>query len=227
MDRKLGGIAIFVALVLGCGQQDKPAESPVVSQPIDETPHRLSVARDANENPERRIGFAQAIVRESKDAAAIEEAKLIIAEIEKQGKWAYSSSLDPMTKKESKSATLTSSNTLNFDRPYDGEQRGTLAIRRHPKEGLDILVFIEKGQITCRSYSGCEVGLVFDDDQPVFAKAWPPRDHATTAFFLANPKRFEARIAKAEKMLVQFDTFRQGSPILEFDVKGFDPAKLK
>jgi hypothetical protein len=66
-------------------------------------------------------------------------------------KWSYATSVDPMTGRDSASASIDSENTVSFDFPYQGAQRATLTIRNHPSHGRDVFLSIERGQFPCPS----------------------------------------------------------------------------
>jgi hypothetical protein len=77
--------------------------------------------------------------------------------------WNYSSVEDEMGRKVS-TAIVTSSNTFSFGFPYAGEQHATLVLR---KRGSDnVMLQIEKGQLTCGDYVNRGVNVRFDDRQP-------------------------------------------------------------
>lgn len=129
--------------------------------------------------------------------------------------WEYKSDSDKMTGKKSVEAQVTSDNQLSFGFPYTGQNYGFLTIRQHPQYGLDVLVSITKGQMLCSTYD-CTVTVKFDDGKPVTYSGSGPADHSSTTIFLNNTSRFIAGAKKAKKILVQFNAFRNGSPVLEF-----------
>lgn len=136
--------------------------------------------------------------------------------------WRYSSFEDNMTGKKTYRASLDSSNTLHFSFPYEGAQNATLLLRTHPRYGKDVMLSIEKGQFLCNMYDGCSLLIRFDDSPPVTFNASEPADHDSTVLFIENYSGFVGKMMKAKKVRIQANYFREGSPILEFDVSNFD-----
>ncbi|MEX1258368.1 MAG: hypothetical protein WEG36_12185 [Gemmatimonadota bacterium] len=157
--------------------------------------------------------------REAAAAQAEEEAR----EAERlAAKWSYSVSQDPMTSRETRTATISSENTVNFAFPYQGEQRGTLTLRDHPTFGRDIIFRIERGQLLCTSYSGCRVRIRFDEGAAQSWEAVGPSDNSSESLFMRNYDGFLPRLREADVVLVQAEAYQEGSPIFEFRVGGFD-----
>lgn len=138
------------------------------------------------------------------------------------GSWEYDSSVDKMTGKDSKSASVRSDNSLRLAFPYSGENRGLLVVRSHPKYGTDVIVQIDKGQLMCRSYEPCAVMVKFDNAKPVRFSGYPPADHDSAVTFLEPTSKFIAQAAKAKKILVQLTLYQGGDQVLEFST----PAAL-
>jgi hypothetical protein len=140
-------------------------------------------------------------------------------------KWTYSSSTDPMASRPSRTATISSENTVNFSFPYEGEQHATLMLRNHPSYGRDVILYIREGQIMCSSYSECSVRVRFDDGP---AERWTgvgPADASSTAVFIRNYARFVQRMRNASVVRIEIPVYHQGSPTFEFRVGGFDNAR--
>jgi hypothetical protein len=53
-------------------------------------------------------------------------------------KWSYYSTTDPMASRPSRTASIQSENTVNFDFPYQGPQHAILTLRNHPSYGRDV-----------------------------------------------------------------------------------------
>ncbi|AVQ80897.1 MULTISPECIES: hypothetical protein [unclassified Variovorax] len=129
--------------------------------------------------------------------------------------WNYDSSTDKMTGKKSASAQTVSDNSLSFGFPYQGVNRGNLIVRQHPQYGLDVLITIDKGQMLCSSYD-CKVSIKFDDAPPVKFSGSGPADHSSQTIFIEGAAKFIASAKKAKKILVQFNAYQNGAPVLEF-----------
>jgi hypothetical protein len=129
--------------------------------------------------------------------------------------WNYETSVDKMTDKKSVFARTTSDNSLSFEFPYQGPNRGYLIVRQHPQYGLDVLIKIDKGQMLCSSYD-CKVSIKFDDGPPVRFNGTGPADSSSETIFIQGAAKFIASAKKAKKILVQFNAYHNGSPVLEF-----------
>ena len=151
------------------------------------------------------------------EEAAAEAESLRLAE-----KWSYGSSEDPMTSKVTKSASIESENTVDFDFPYSGPQHGTLTLRDHPSYGRDVILSIEKGQFLCPSYTDCQIRVRFDEANPERWSAIGPSDNSTTHLFLRSSSRFLQRLRKAKVVRIQASVYQEGEPMFEFQVGGFN-----
>jgi hypothetical protein len=131
--------------------------------------------------------------------------------------WDYKTTEDKMTGKTTSMARLSSNNSLSLSAPYSGLNYGYLTIRKHPQYGLDVIVSISKGQILCRSYSGCSVKVKFGNDQPMTFSATGPADHSSTTIFLNNSQKFIDQAKKTTHIKVQLMIYHAGDEVLEFD----------
>lgn len=154
------------------------------------------------------------------------EAKTIVSEPKEVGsQWTYRSENDSMTKGKINDAIVRSSNTVNFEFPYSGEQHATLSWRTHPRYGKDVIFRIEKGQILCKSYQDCTILVRFDDGAPEKFSAVGPADNSSESAFFRNYGRLFDKMKKAKKIRVSANIYKQGEPIFEFDVSGFEQTK--
>lgn len=135
--------------------------------------------------------------------------------------WSYSASEEKMTGGVIKTASVSSSNTVEFDFPYTGAQHGRLILRTSPRHGKDVIFRIERGQLLCTSYDGCSVQVRFDDDKPVRYSATGPADGSSEVLFIDNYSGFLNRLKKAKRVRLSASIYQQGAPIFEFDVSGF------
>lgn len=135
--------------------------------------------------------------------------------------WEFRSDTDEMTSKTARYASVQSSNTFALGFPYEGEQRASLTVRRHPRMGLDILLQIERGQFNC-GVSGTSFPVRFDSRQP---REWginePADSGNTTTVFFADADALLERIRDARKMRVEASIYGHGNVVMEFDVHGF------
>lgn len=139
--------------------------------------------------------------------------------------WSYSHEADPMSKGMTHSASVTSSNTVDFKFPYNGSQHATLTFRNDPRYGKDVIFSIEKGQILCRSYEDCTVDVRFDGDDVSQYSAIGAADNSTETIFIKNYKRFIEKVKKSKKVRISVNVYQEGSPVFTFDVSNFDVSK--
>jgi len=139
--------------------------------------------------------------------------------------WSYSQDADAMSKGTTYHAWVLSSNTVNFDFPYSGEQHARLNLRVDPRHGKDVIFSIEKGQILCHSYEDCTVLVRFDDGKASNYTAVGAADNSTETIFIRNYGRFVENMLKAKKVRISTNIYQEGAPVFEFDVSGFDQNK--
>lgn len=133
-----------------------------------------------------------------------------------QADWSYDDSVDAMTSKRTSLATVRSNNSLNLDFPYKGTNHGRLMVRRHPQHGVDVIFIVDKGQIICSNYRGCEITARFDEQNPIKFNAVEPADNSSNTLFLKDHNRFISLASKAKRILVQVNMYQNGLSILEF-----------
>lgn len=141
--------------------------------------------------------------------------------------WSYSQDADAMSKGTTYHAWVLSSNTVNFDFPYSGEQHATLSLRDDPRYGKDVIFRIEKGQILCHSFEDCTVLVRFDDGKASHYTAVGPADNSTETVFIRNYSRFVGNMLKAKRVRISTNIYQEGAPVFEFDVSGFNQKKYK
>ncbi|MCP4501162.1 MAG: hypothetical protein GY822_14480 [Deltaproteobacteria bacterium] len=154
-----------------------------------------------------------------------DEVKRRARELHEQAKqlglaWNYSDSADGMAKGKVKHAFVKSLNTVSFDFPYSGLQRGQLMLRKHPRHGKDVIFSIEKGQILCPSYKDCLLTIRFDDKKSGRFSAVGSSDNSSTTVFIRNYKRFLAKAKRAKTARIEVPFYREGNQVFEFDVSG-------
>lgn len=134
-------------------------------------------------------------------------------------KWNMRTANDGMSGKDYPIATVQSLNTVNFDFPYQGEQRATLRVRRHPRYGLDVLFSIEKGQFHCR-VRDCPLVLRFDAGGIQHNDAGRPEDYSSDLVFLENPSQILAQLKRSRSLKIQATFYNEGNRLFEFNTEG-------
>lgn len=141
--------------------------------------------------------------------------------------WSYYHTDDPMSKGKTHTATLSSSNTVEFGFPYGGTQHGRLTLRTDPKYGKDVIFKIEKGQILCPSYDSCRVLVRFDEENATSYTAVGAADNSTETIFIRNYSQFVEKMMKAKRVRISMNIYQEGAPVFDFDVSGFNVEKYK
>lgn len=139
--------------------------------------------------------------------------------------WVYQAREDKMTGKAVYTATVLSSNTVQFGSPYDGEQHGNLTLRIDPKYGKDVIFSIERGLILCHSYGDCQVLVRFDEGKPESFSGSGPADNSSETVFIRNYDKFVAKLRNAKIVRISTNIYQEGAPVFEFDVSGFNQKK--
>jgi hypothetical protein len=139
-----------------------------------------------------------------------------LASISANADWQYSQITDDMTSKISETARIESENSLDLPHPYQGKNYGSLIVLKDKRVGSGFGFSIEKGQIICDAYRGCDVAFRFDDAQPIKFHTTRSEDYSSTFLAFRDGQRFIAAASKAKKILVQVTMFQSGSQILEF-----------
>ncbi|OYT99325.1 MAG: hypothetical protein CFE40_05535 [Burkholderiales bacterium PBB1] len=207
--------AMVCALASGCSDQSELAAA------------KKRIAQlEAELAAERAKPLAQATLPEPQKPAAPPQAAAPEPTPEPTGQqWSYEAREDKMTGGTTRHAYVLSTNTVNFDSPYSGAQRGRLVLRTDPKYGRDVIFSIERGQLLCRSYEDCDVLIRFDDGKPERFSAIGPEDNSSDTVFVRNYDRFTSKLSKAKIVRLSMNVYQEGAPVFEFDVSGFDAAK--
>lgn len=140
--------------------------------------------------------------------------------------WQYGEPLDEVSGKKTLSATLLSNNSVDLDFPYEGGTQATLVVRKHPRDGLNVYVVINKGQLSCQ-YDNCYITIRFDDGEVIKNYVSEPTDKSNLAFFLSKTKGVISNISKSKKMYIELTFFSQGIHAFEFNTQNFNPDFLK
>lgn len=130
--------------------------------------------------------------------------------------WTYGESDDNMGRGKIKTATVNSSNSVDFRSPYDGTQQAMLIIRKHPKHGVDVLLWLDHGHFLCHT-NNCDVTTRFDDNKASSFSASTPSDYSTNYIFIDNYNSFISKTKKSKKLFIEANFYKDGSQVFEFD----------
>lgn len=221
MNRQAAALVAAVCLA-ACAQDKEPPQAPVRNA----VQERLEAerARLAAMTPEERAAEEQRLAAEREAKAQLKaEAtrKLNIRRLREQGlSWNYQTPRDEMSGKPMTIAWVNSTNTVEFGFPYQGSQRATLNLRRHPRAGNDAILQIERGQFVCSSE--CSINVRFDDGEVQRFTVGEASDHRTTELFIQNFNRFLAQVQKAKEVRIAATIYEEGAPTFIFNVEGLD-----
>lgn len=150
-------------------------------------------------------------------------------------KWIYETDIDPMDGRATVSASILSENAVTLSPPYDGPTRATLVLgqqpklNRHPGTFGFVLFVIELGQLLCSSYSGCDIRVKFDQEDPRTFEVTPPSDGSTQSLRLyisEDACDFMERVSKSQTVRIQPTVHQSGSPVFEFRGGGVDLKRI-
>jgi hypothetical protein len=131
--------------------------------------------------------------------------------------WEYRTTVDALSKKETKLATLTSVDQLALDFPYRGRNFGNLGVRQSPRNGLNAYFTIEKGQLICGFGEGeCRIKIAFDSAPPSNFNMSRAADGDSTVLFFNDAKRFIRAASAAKEIRVAAVVYQAGEPTLTF-----------
>ncbi|MGQ5702795.1 hypothetical protein ACUJ46_12165 [Sandaracinobacteroides sp. A072] len=175
-----------------------------------------------NENTEEPHKASPAINDPAPDREKTTSRK-VVPESEKQSaKWKYTMRNDELRNKPIVTAFVDSENSANFDFPYHGDNRLTIAIRQNPEWGTDLIFRINRGQILCNSYSSpCKGNISFDGniEQLTFLEA---ADNSSETVFAKYPAALIRKIRAANQVIVELPFYREGSQQFTFETAGLE-----
>lgn len=203
--KKLVALLGSALLVVGCSGEQEPSAM------------QNSADSEAIAAADAAAKTAQAAVDEAAKAA---RAAAAAAAEEARSPWIYSHDADEMGKGVTHFAMLESTNTVNFDFPYSGEQHGRLVLRLHPRHGKDVMLSVDKGQFNCR-FDGCAVLVRFDDGEARKFTAVEPADNDSTVLFIEGFSRFYSSLKKAKRVRIEAEFYSEGLRTFDFDVSKY------
>jgi len=127
----------------------------------------------------------------------------------------YTNEKDALSSKTIKNAIVQSDNYINLNFPYSGAQKATIQVRKHPRFGNDVLIFVQKGQIT-PDYNNKRIGVRFDNGKVINYRVAESADHSSHIIFIKNYKHFTQRAAKAKKITIELPFYQNGNKVVTF-----------
>lgn len=189
LNRKhFGAIALVAFILVGVTAPKKEGEKEQASTPAKESP---ALAADAG----------QAVAA---------------APAEPTSKWQYSEDNDAMRGTTTKYAQVQSENTVDLDFPY-GVVNGQIIVRKRPKDGLNVMFSVDKGQILCHSYGDDHISVKFDDGPVKRYSCTGTSDGSSETSFIENASGFLSGLKKAKRTIIEAEFFQKGNQQFTFE----------
>lgn len=137
--------------------------------------------------------------------------------------WQYKTTKDDMRGTTTNFATTVSTNTVNFDFPYNGGSKLLLTLRETGNQ-KDVIVTISKGQILC-GIRGCDLSFKFNDGAVQSITMSEPDNHSSEALFVMYDKtedKIISQIKSSKKLVVEVPFYQEGRKQFTFDVSGLE-----
>lgn len=157
----------------------------------------------------------------STSSAVVSTTQATESENVKPKNWQYETSKDEMRGIESKFATTVSTNTVDFDFPYNGGSKLILTLRKRGSE-VDVMVSITKGQILC-GIQNCEAAFKFDGGAVQSITMSEPDNHSSDMLFVSYDKtesKIINQLKSSKKLVVEVPFYQEGRKQFTFDVSG-------
>lgn len=136
--------------------------------------------------------------------------------------WSYTTSEDKVRGGKSQFAWTSSTNTVDFDFPYNGGSRLDINIRRRPSDGLTAYLTIDKGQMLCDVNDGCYAMVRFDGGKARRFSMMGPSDYSSETVFIEDAETFLNRLRKSKTAVVELEFYQAGRPQFEFNTAGLE-----
>lgn len=134
--------------------------------------------------------------------------------------WVYATETDAMMDNPGKRACVTSDNEVTQSFPYE-TTTAQLCVRQHPKFGLDVYLQLDsKGQILCRSYSGCPIRIRYDKGAVRTVQGNEASDNSSEIVFFRSARSMVANLKKTNKTIIEITLYQNGAQNLIFNTKG-------
>lgn len=161
---------------------------------------------------------ADSTLVDSTAVAAEENEAEEVKEVKEKSPWNYQETIDPMTDKTTFMAYTTSTNSAEFEFPYNGGTWTQLTIR-HMNGRNDVSFSINKGQFM-PSFSNNQFARVrFDDSQPVTYYYSMSTTGANDIIFINDAKGIINKLKTAKQITVDFPFFQEGRVIFNFNTQ--------
>lgn len=135
--------------------------------------------------------------------------------------WVYSEETDEMSDQKAYFATVLSTNSEEFDFPYQGGARLMLTVRKSPKFGNDVLIRISKGQFHS-SIRGTNIKVRFDDEPQYNVYCNEASDGSSDVLFLSGYSSLVGKLKTHKTMKINAEFFQEGNRTFTFDISNLE-----
>jgi hypothetical protein len=133
--------------------------------------------------------------------------------------WKYETKTDEFSGDKQSFATLTSSNELEFEFPYNGGSRFVLIIRnQNDGKGEEVMIKASKGQFLTYDEN---IKVRFDEGEPVTYSISSSDDGSADVVFIKNPAGFIANLKASTAIKVEAPFYQAGRKVIYFDTAGY------
>ena len=143
---------------------------------------------------------------------------LFLVSLSAQAQWTYRTTEDKMRQTNTKYAELRSTNRAQLDFPYRGGSTLQLILRKRSEDDLDVILWLNKGQVPC--HDRCVVTAKFDDDDPLEFFAVGPQSASSDSLFLYEEQAIVDRLKTAKKLIVEVLIYDHGKFQFTFSPRG-------
>lgn len=137
--------------------------------------------------------------------------ELVVPPAEPESKWSYSEDKDKMRGDLTKYASVTSDNEVDLGFPY-GSVNGNITVRHRPKDGLNIMFSVDKGQILCHNFGNDSyISAKFDDGPIKRYRCTGTSDGSSDTAFISDEGAFLANLRKAKRTIIEAEFYQNGN----------------
>jgi len=131
--------------------------------------------------------------------------------------WSYGQQKDEMTENIMYYATCTSTNSHEFEFPYNGGSFLFLILRRINNENK-VIIQISKGQIMTSFSNDQFVRFKFDGGDPIEYTFSSSSDGDSKYAFINHSNSLIKRLKSAKEIKIDIPLYKEGRPVFNFDV---------
>jgi hypothetical protein len=136
-------------------------------------------------------------------------------------RWRYDVQRDDVRNSEVRTASITSSNAVDFGPPYSGGSNATMTVRRHPEHGLDVIFSVRPSQMVCDLSDGC-VSTINIDGRMQRIRLLMPADYDSEVLFVQNARGLLNQLRRGRRLIVELPFYQEGNRQFTFEIEGLE-----